>query len=197
MSFTYMAKSHDEFVGNSLNIKLTFYDQNQKNIYGETLNNLTAGILSNILDYTIFYCPNANSYKRLKEEDIDINWNKVGDNENLRGINIIKEKSESKVLFTLTGSDTNPYLALMSILNSALNGLLSKDTIEKAEKKLHDKKLPLTLYNSIQNYEKSNEALNSLGEKFHKHFNSFYTWEYTQYMNQVSNWELERYLYSV
>lgn len=197
MSFTYMAKSHDDLIGNSLNIKLSFFDKNQNNISGELLNNMTAGILSNILDYTMFYCPNANSYKRLKEEDIDENWNKIGDNENLKGINILKEKSESKVLFTLTGADTNPYLALMCVLESALNGYLNKETIQNAEKKLSGKKLPLTLYNSIQNYEKSESAINTLGEKYHKHFKSFYTWEYTQYMNQVSNWELERYLYSV
>jgi glutamine synthetase len=36
-----------------------------------------------------------------------------------------------------------------------------------------------------------------LGDDLHQHFTAFFNLEYTEFMNQVDEWELNRYLYNI
>jgi glutamine synthetase len=66
----------------------------------------------------MFYAPNVNSYKRLKEPSIGDNWNKIGFNTSDCGVNIIEEENNKKLHFNLAGADVNQYLCIFGILNS-------------------------------------------------------------------------------
>ena len=197
MSITYMAKFHHELPGNSYNLKLVFTDNNGKQLPDSSLRQICAGILKHTLELSAFYCPNINSYKRLFEPDIHQNWNKLGDNNNLKGINLIQEDGITKISFALPGADSNPYLILMSIIKSAQNGLENKLDVSNIEKELDSKSLPMTLLQGVKHFEKSAFAKQILGEEYHDHYCNFYTYEFKQYMNQISNWEMERYLYAI
>jgi glutamine synthetase len=74
--------------------------------------------MKHIPDFLIFYAPTVNSYKRLKETNLNNNWNKVGYQRSDCGVNIIEEKEISKLHFTIAGSDVNQYFALFSLINS-------------------------------------------------------------------------------
>ena len=52
--------------------------------------------------------------------DLEENWNKIGYMQEDRGLNIINENNESKILFKIPGADTNPYLTVFSLLTSVL-----------------------------------------------------------------------------
>ena len=129
-----MAKLSPAWIGNSLNLKMIINDNNNNNI----LNNVKfikekkefnfsenekgeqaiAGIINHIQDFVIFYAPNVNSYKRLKEEKYALNWNKLGYLQENCGINLMKENNEMNAFFSLPGSDANPYFTLFALLNS-------------------------------------------------------------------------------
>jgi glutamine synthetase len=149
-----MAKLNEDWLGNSMDLKLIIKDAKYNNVldskftcfkinlfsgfkYCENSNNASfkdsigehalSGIIKHLPDFLILYAPTVNSYKRLKEEQFEENWNKFGYMQDDCGVNIIEEKNIQKILFTLTGSDVNPYFALFGLLTSVsffINGLL-------------------------------------------------------------------------
>lgn len=69
-------------------------------------------------DFLIFYAPTVNSYRRLKESNVNDNWNKVGFQRSDCGVNIIEEEKTTKLHFNIPGSDVNQYLCLYGIITS-------------------------------------------------------------------------------
>ena len=197
MCFTYMAKYHQDTPGNAINLKLNFTDLKGKQLKAEEYEKIASGILKNSLDYSVIYGPTANSYKRFFEEEIQNNWNKLGTNNDINGVNLINHGDKTSIHFHLPGADVNPYLTIFSICHSAIYGLNTNASKSSVEKSLEGKKLPINLYEAIQIFDKSEIAQKSLGNDFHYHFKAFYTFEFQQYLNQITHWETERYLYSI
>lgn len=192
-----MSKFHKDSPGNALNLKLIFTDKDGKSLSDEHIDHISSGILNHTLDFPVFYGPTANSYKRWFEDEIKFGWNKIGNNSNIQGVNLINEDNFKKIQFLLPGSDTNPYLVLFAAIESAKEGLKEKITNKIAEKNLEDKRLPINLNYANKFFNDSKFAKRVLGNDYHYHFNAFYMFEYREYLNQVSLWESERYLYSV
>lgn len=127
-----MAKICEEFTGNSLDFKLIIKDKNGNNILDSSYSDNSvkfkdphgekaiSGVLAHLPDFTIFYAPTVNSYKRLKEPRFENSWYKLGYKEDGYAVNVIEEKNVSKLLFSLTGSDVNPYLSLFALLTSVI-----------------------------------------------------------------------------
>lgn len=76
-------------------------------------------------------------------------------------------------------------------------GIENKLSLEDSLKYLSHNKLPVNLYSSLQNYEKSEVMKNVLGNIIHEHLGVFYSYEYAEFMNQVDEWELDRYLFNI
>ncbi len=57
--------------------------------------------------------------------------------------------------------------------------------------------LPLNLNESIINFEDNKLMKSIMTDDIHKHYYSFFNFEYTEYMNQVDEWELNRYFYNI
>lgn len=192
-----MAKFHKNTPGNGLNLKLVFTDKDGKALSNEKIDQISAGILNHTLDFPVFYGPNVNSYKRWFEDEIKESWNKIGNNSNIQGVNVIEEDKLKKIHFILPGADSNPYLVLFAAIESAKEGLKEKITSKKAESNLEGKRLPINLNQANKLFNDSKFAKQILGNDYHYHYNAFYTFEYREYLNQVSLWESKRYLYSV
>ena len=60
-----------------------------------------------------------------------------------------------------------------------------------------ESKLPINLYAANRDFLKSEFVRQILGDEVHQHFNVFYNFEYSDFMNQVDDWELNRYLYNI
>lgn len=192
-----MAKFKKEEPGNGMNIKYVFSSKEGKALPNEQIDYICGGILNHTLDFSCFYGPTVNSYKRFFEEEISGKWNKIGNNSEICGVNILNEDDKKKVHLMLPGADSNPYLVSYVALESALDGIKTKTCSKTAENNLKDKKLPITLNQANKLFRNSDFAKLVFGNDYHYHYNAFYVYEYQQYMNQVSLWEAERYLYSV
>jgi len=53
------------------------------------------------------------------------------------------------------------------------------------------------LNKSVSIYEKNEFMKELLGEEIHYHYGAFYSYEFAEYMNQVDDWERNRYLYQI
>lgn len=197
LSFTFMAKYKSDEPGNSLNLKLSITDLDNKPIDTNIINSALAGVLNYKLDYLVFYAPNANSYKRLYEKDIYNNWNKIGNGNEVKGVNLIHKNNQHQISFVLPGADANPYLVLFSILESIRKGVQNKLKVDEIEKKVSHLNLPTSLLKAVKIFKNSPIARESLGDIYHDHYSMFYNYEFSAYNNQVSKWELDRYLYSI
>jgi glutamine synthetase len=69
--------------------------------------------------------------------------------------------------------------------------------LKDALTELNSKALPLNLNKSVTLYEKNEFIKEILGEEIHYHFGAFYSFEFAEYMNQVDDWERNRYLYQI
>lgn len=158
---------------------------------------LISGILKHLPDFFIFYAPTVNSYKRLKEQRFQDNWNKFGFMRDDCAVNIVDEKNVSKLLFSLTGADINPYFALYALVTSIKSGLSEKPNLKETLANLNKIDLPINLNQALSTFQENKFLKTLLGEEIHQHLWAFYNLEYTEFMNQVDEWELNRYLYSI
>ncbi len=78
-----------------------------------------------------------------------------------------------------------------------IHGINNKSELNEVLKYANSKTLPLNLNKSISNYEKNAFMKEVLGEEIHYHFSAFYNFEFSEYMNQVDNWELNRYFLQI
>ena len=113
------------------------------------------------------------------------------------GINIINDSNINKILFKLPGADSNMFLTVSSMINSLRLGLENKYNFKLIENELKDIKLPTNLNKANFNFENSDVAKLVLTEIIHSHYVNFYQYEFSEYMNQVDDWELNRYLFNI
>jgi glutamine synthetase len=113
------------------------------------------------------------------------------------GVNILTENNTNKILFKIPGSDTNIYLALYSLLNSIKAGIQNQTKLTTTLSELQDKSLPINLHAANRQFWKNEFMKGLLTEPIHQHYNAFYNFEYSEYMNQVDDWELHRYLLNI
>jgi glutamine synthetase len=97
------------------------------------------------------------------------------------------------------GSDVNPYLAIAAALASGLygvsKGLKLKDaaTVGSAYTNEKAERLPRNLWDATQRLKKSKIAHEILGDAFVEHFVATREWEWRQFQDSVTSWEMERY----
>lgn len=77
------------------------------------------------------------------------------------------------------------------------SGITNKTNLEDALSESSRKALPLNLNKSVSLYEKNEFMKEVLGEEIHYHYGAFYNFEFSEYMNQVDDWERNRYLYQI
>ena len=77
------------------------------------------------------------------------------------------------------------------------SGLKNNISLNSAKHYLEEKKLPINLNYTNNQFAKNDFMRNLLGEVIHHDFNLFYGFEFTSYMNQVDEWELNRYLLNI
>jgi len=180
-------------------LKISIIDIKTNKIVNESLfENSFSGLFEHLNDLFVFYAPTVNGYKRLLELKFSsYDFNNIDIKNDSPGISIIKEDNDDKISFNFTSGDINPYLALSAMIHSIADGINNKLKFEPTKAKLKNFKLPFNLLQAVHSFDKSNFSKNMLGEEIHYHFSHFYTFEYTEYMNQVDEWERKRYFYNI
>jgi glutamine synthetase len=159
-----------------------------------------AGILTLLPELLVFWAPTVNSYKRL----VDGFWAPTKptwgiDNRTVACRVIPGSAKSTRLEMRVPGSDVNPYLAVAACLAAGLWGIERGLPLEQpatqgsayADESVE--RLPRTLHEATQRLHDSKLARELLGEKFVDHYVSTREWEWRQYGDAVTDWELRRY----
>ncbi|QIP12372.1 glutamine synthetase [Spirosoma aureum] len=207
---TFMAKWNADLPGCSGHIhqslwnpeqtKNLFYDPAQPNCMSELMRQFIAGQLHCLPHITPMFAPTINSYKRLVEgawAPTTVTWSVDNRTTALRVLN--RTEAYTRVEHRVSGSDSNPYLAIAAALASGLYGIrhqLTLDIPASVGNGYADKKhgvLPANLSEATRAMANSPIASELFGPEFVDHFTRTRDWEWRQYVSQVSDWELKRY----
>jgi glutamine synthetase len=187
--------------------KNAFFDPKTESQLSEIAMNYIGGILKHAKGITAITNPLVNSFKRLVpgyEAPTEISWSMKNRSPLVR----VPAKRGDGTRIELRSPDpsANPYLALTVMLAAGLDGIAKKMvppepvnknlyTMSKREKmRLKIGSLPGSLVEALYVMEKDPLVKESLGSHIYKYFLDAKRKEWELYIQQVHNWEVERYL---
>ncbi len=190
---------HQSLWNESLDNNL-FYSEDNSTGMSETLEQYIAGQLACLPEILPMFAPTVNSYKRIGHGDWAPSTATWGVDNRTAAVRVIPLNNvNTRIESRVPGADTNPYLALAAALASGLYGIKNKLKLEVPESvgnAYQDKDrlvLPDNLLKATEKMAESSIAKTLFGEAFVNHFTKTREWEWRQFMNQVTDWELKRY----
>ncbi len=213
---TFMPKPRMEVNGSGMHLNMRLIKEG-KNVLGDENDNLSregeaflAGILEHIAGMTAVFNPIVNSYKRLVpgfEAPSEITWSTK---QRTALIHIRKRLGEGLSLELRSPDSTaNPYLVFALCLKAGLYGIrhqlqappeLTEDirrlTCEEKLKK-GIASLPENLGEALKAMAQDSLVEETLGAEYVNVFQKVKRKEWKSYLEQVSEWELSRYLYRI
>lgn len=215
---TFMPKPNFGVDGSGMHINVSL-KKDGKNIFDDTSDALglseeayqfIAGVMKHMESMTAITNPIVNSYKRLVpnyEAPVYIAWSASNRSPLIR----IPAGRGSAARIELRSPDSaaNPYLALAVCLAAGLDGIKNKLTppasidknlfdLSKAEREaLGVKSLPSTLAEAVEKMEHSDFVREVLGEHISQKYIEAKRSEWEAYRDQVTQWEIDQYLYRI
>ena len=205
---TFMAKWNTNLPGCGGHIHQSLRDKkkdtnlfwDKKKSMSQLLENYIAGQLVCLPEILPLFAPTVNSYKRLGHGDWAPATASWGIDNRTAAIRYIPGSNKSaRIEHRVPGADINPYLAMAASLASGLYGIKNKiklkmpDTKGNAYQSDENDKLPTTLIEATQKMKNSTIATELFGKEFVDHFTRTREWEWQQFANEVTDWELKRY----
>jgi glutamine synthetase len=180
--------------------KNVFHDPRDASKMSATFKSWLAGQLRCLPEILPFFAPTVNSYKRL----VDGYWSPTkptwGIDNRTTAFRVIPGSEKStRIEVRIGGADLNPYLAVAAAVASGLYGIEKGLTLEdkpitgSAYQETSIPRLPRTLAEATAKLEGSTIARELFGEAFVDHFVRTRKWEWAQFADAVTNWELQRY----
>jgi glutamine synthetase len=160
-----------------------------------------AGFLATLEEFTSFYAPFVNSYRRFQ---MDHSW--AGDNVSWGFDNrscslrvIHTTPASTRIESRVPGADMNPYIALAASLAGfgygIENGLEAPPAVKGDAYAMPDiRKIPDDLHRAVALLDKSTIARDWLGEEFVNFYAETRFWDAEQHRLALTDWELRRYL---
>lgn len=207
---SFMAKWHMDLPGCSGHVHQSlwdqkgkqnlFYDDSDANRMSTLMQSYVAGQLHCLPHILPMYAPTINSYKRLVEgawAPTTLTW---GMDNRTTALRILTGSHKSARLETrVCGSDTNPYLAMAACLASGLYGIKNNLQLEQAKtvgngyEEFNYGVLPKNLDEATKAMKNSEISKELFGKGFVEHFVCTREWEWRQFAQAVTDWELKRY----
>ena len=159
-----------------------------------------AGQVACMMDFGPLLWPTINSYKRL----VDGFWAPVKptwglDNRTASFRVIAGSKKATRLETRCPGADVNPYLAMAAVIAAGLDGVekglkLTAPPITGTNQGAENiARAPRTLIETTRIFRQSEIARDWLGDTFVDHFAATRDWEWRQWLDAVTDWELKRY----
>lgn len=205
---SFMAKWNTQYPGCSGHIHQSlsdgkrnlFYDARHPHRMSKLFESYLAGQLALLEDIQAMYAPTVNSYKRL----VDGMWAPVkrswGVDNRTATLRVIPGTPKSTRLESrCPGADINPYIALAACVGAGLWGIEKKLRLKDAPlsgdaaKAAKIPRLPRNLMEAAANLKRSAAARELFGESFVDHYVRTREWEWRQFQDAVTDWELKRY----
>jgi glutamine synthetase len=177
-----------------------FHDDADPHRMSRVFKSYLAGQMRALPEILPFLAPTVNSYKRLVDgywAPTKVTW---GIDNRTVAFRVIPGSAKStRVEVRVGGSDINPYLALAASIGAGLWGIAQGLTLEDApvvgSAYLMEKavRLPRTLQEATARLSASSIAREILGEELVDHYVRTREWEWRQFQDAVTDWELRRY----
>jgi glutamine synthetase len=177
-----------------------FYDGKSPRRMSKLFESYLAGQVACMMEFGPMIWPTINSYKRL----VDGFWAPVkptwGIDNRTASFRVIAGSPKATRLETrCPGADVNPYLAMAAVIAAGLHGVekglkLSAPPITGSNQGGENvPRAPRTLIETARNFRESKIARDWLGDTFVEHFAATREWEWRQWQDAVTDWELKRY----
>lgn len=201
---TFMPKPRSEFNGSGMHLKFSLVKDGQnifecKEIPGKISDAafyFAGGLLAHSREMALITNPLVNSYKRLVPgygAPTELTWTD-SDQKSLVRIPFFRGQ-ESMVELRSPDAAANPYLVLAVCLAAGMDGIRKRLVPLKAGKTENPDCLPETLKEAIDIFENSSWIREILGEDFCRIYVESKKKEWLRYTRQVTDWEVEEYLY--
>lgn len=184
-----------------------FYDPNAEYQLSKTAMSFLGGLLTHAKSFMVITNPLVNSYKRLVpgyEAPTNVAWSQRNRSPMIR----IPAKRGNSTRLEARNPDPscNPYLAFAVLLAAGLDGIDKQMTppppvvgnvfamTDAQKKKAKIESLPGSLSRALDEFESSELMRSTLGDHVFTHFVSAKRKEWDDYISQVHQWEVNRYL---
>lgn len=215
---TFMPKPKHGINGSGMHVNMSlskdgkncFYKESDPLGLSEEAYYFIGGILNHIKGMAPITNPLINSYKRLVpgyEAPVHIAWSAKNRTPLIR---IPAETGEgTRVELRNPDASANPYLVLAVCLKAGLLGIKEKrkpnepidknifQMTEEEKKQYQLERLPEDLKEAVYEMEQDSMMKETLGEEFFLHYIQGKKNEWNAYQEQISEWEIEQYLYRI
>ncbi len=208
MEASFMAKPYQEEAGSGMHVHVSILDQHGNNILAETgkdysqqMEYAVGGLLETMADSMSIFCPNVNSYRRLRPEyyvAMSPNWGV--DNRTVSVRIPASDDNAKRIEHRISGADANPYLVMAAILAGIHHGLSNQIkplpiTIGNAFD--HESvALPTRLFKALENLKESTVMRSYLTPEFVDLYVTCKEKELSEFERHVSQLETQWYLTS-
>jgi glutamine synthetase len=180
--------------------KNLFHDPRGRHGMSRIFESYLAGQIACLQEFGPMIWPTINSYKRL----VDGYWAPVkptwGIDNRTAAFRVIPGSAKSCRLETRSpGSDANPFLAMAAVLAAGLHGIERNLKLEASPIQgtnhgaEHVPRAPRSLLEATRAFQQSAIVRDWLGTEFVDHFAATREWEWRQWQDAVTDWELKRY----
>ena len=185
-----------------------FHDEDDPFDLSDTAHSFLAGILEHAPAITAVTDPTVNSYKRLVpgyEAPVYVAWSDRNRSALIRKP-AARIPAASRIEARFPDPSCNPYLAFAALLAAGLDGIeRDLDAPDPIRENIYDfddeqiaeygiETLPKNLGDAVEALEADEVVLDGLGEHVAEKFIEAKNQEFTEYLVDVSEWELDRYL---
>ncbi len=187
---TFMPSPIQDAPGSGMHLRVSLY-RDMRNIFNsslETAEYFAGGVLKYAPEITAFTNPLVNSYKRIERWKVS---KKPAPEKSL--VTICDDFGERTVEVRFPDPSANIYAVISLILRAGLEGIKEKASFEN----LKFKGIPGNLKDALINASKSSFVKEVLGEKFTETYVNAKFTEWDEYLNTVSDWEIDKYLLKV
>ncbi|MCD8119280.1 MAG: glutamine synthetase family protein [Lachnospiraceae bacterium] len=213
---TFMPKPVYGQNGSGMHLEIKLYDHNGLSVFddendpyglSETAYCFIAGILEHATGMMLITNPLVNSYKRFvpgSDAPLFVGWSDLDSSQMVR---IVKKKGGSIRMEILTPDPSaNPYLTVAALLAAGFEGIRKKmrapekvsRNFEYEQRSVWEehgmKKLPTNLRLAVDTFGEDALMKQMLGDKFFAEYQSAKHREWDEFREQVTKWELDRYL---
>lgn len=200
---TFMPKPITGVAGSGMHFYMSMY-KDGKEVFGsagnDELNDETKWFIGGLLAHAEGMCaitnPIVNSYKRILsgfEAPGRINWSTKGNTSFIKFHNRFGQKT---VELRFPDTAANPYLALAACIAAGMDGI--DNQIDPPEAGDTDgKKLPGNLDDAVKLMSQDAVICECMGDELAKIYKNVKKNEWKQYMMQVSDWEINKYIYKM
>ncbi len=204
MALTFMAKPNAR-EGNSCHIHFSLRGRDGRSaMLGDGPGHLSvigqrvvAGLLATLREFSLFFAPNINSYKRYQPGSFAPTALRWGVDNRTCALRMAGHGQGMRVENRVPGGDVNPYLAIAALVAGALHGIeheleLEAELTGNAYEDATAQRVPGTLHEAHRLWAGSDEARHAFGADVVAHYANMAQVELTAFDAAVTDWELRR-----